>query len=138
MFAKELNKPEHYHEYCDVRDEDHPQNQWRMERCWLAGLADFKHENPYVEQQLLNWISWMIKEFDIDGLRIDTIPHVPHHFWKKFNAASNVFQVGEALDPRADYVGSYQNYLEGEWLRRNLTFRDAQLSSLVRNPARIH
>lgn len=81
MFAKELNKPEHYHEFCLVEDEDHPKNQWRMERCWLAGLADFNHENPYVVNQLTQWISWMMKEFTIDGIRIDTIPHVPHHFW---------------------------------------------------------
>lgn len=89
-----------------------------MERCWLAGLADFNHENPYVVNQLTSWISWMVKEFNIDGIRIDTIPHVPHNFWSKFNEAAGVYQVGEALDDRADYVGSYQNYLEGKILKK--------------------
>lgn len=107
QFSAELNKPEHYHEYCNVNDEDHPMNQYRMERCWLAGLADFNHENPYVAQTLNDWISWMMKEFNIDGIRIDTIPHVPHDFWSGFAKASDVYQVGEALDPRADYVASY-------------------------------
>jgi alpha-amylase len=140
QFSKELNQPEHYHEYCNVFDEDHPENQWRMERCWLAGLADFNHENPYVVEQLTKWISNMVTTYNLDGLRIDTIPHVPHHFWKKFSDASNVFQVGEALDPRADYVGSYQNYLHGKTaFKLILTLpRNAQLPIVVRNPSRVH
>lgn len=81
MFSKELNQPDHYHEFCIVEDDDHPMNQWRMERCWLAGLADFNHENPYVVDTLNSWIKWMMNEFSIDGIRIDTIPHVPHSFW---------------------------------------------------------
>lgn len=114
-FGAPLNLPEHYHEYCNVLDIDHVENQWRVERCWLAGLADFNHENPFVYKTLVNWIGNMTKYFDIDGLRIDTVCHVPHHFWGDFNVSSNVFQIGEALDKRPKYVASYQKYLEGKF-----------------------
>jgi alpha-amylase len=113
-FGAPLNKAEHFHPYCNVFDIDHSENQWRMERCWLAGLADFNHENPFVYKTLVDWIGNMIKEYNIDGLRIDTVPHVPHHFWADFNKSSGVYQVGECLDPRTKYVATYQNYLEGK------------------------
>ena len=50
-------------------------------------------------------------KFGFDGVRIDTIPEVPKDFWKEFNAASGVFQMGEAFNGNDAYVGDYQNYL---------------------------
>ena len=114
-FGYPLNESKYFHPYCNIFDIDHRDNQWRMEKCWLAGLPDFNHEDPFVYDTLVKWIGNMTSYFDIDGLRIDTVPHVPHHFWADFNKSSNVFQVGECLDPRAKYVATYQNYLQGEY-----------------------
>jgi alpha-amylase len=58
---------------------------------------------------LLNWISSLISTYNIDGIRIDTIPEVPKWFWKQFSASAGVYQVGEVFDGRLDYVSDYQN-----------------------------
>jgi len=63
-----FNSKDHYHEYCDIHQEDFTGNQWRVENCRLAGLPDLNQENEYVKNELLKWIDWLITEYDIDGL----------------------------------------------------------------------
>ncbi len=48
-------------------------------------------------------------KFNIDGIRIDTVPEVPKWFWKQFSESAGVYQVGEVFDGRLDYVSDYQN-----------------------------
>ena len=50
--------------------------------------------------------------YNIDGLRIDTIPEVPKWFWKKFQEKANVYCVGEVFDGRIDYIADYQNSID--------------------------
>lgn len=52
-----------------------------------------------------------MSRFDFDGIRIDTVPHVPKPFWKEYGDAAGVFQMGEAFNGDPNYVGDYQNYL---------------------------
>lgn len=104
-----FNSSEHYHDWCDIQMSDFKHNQWRVENCRLAALPDLKQENPFVKEFLLKWIKDIIKKYDLDGIRIDTIPEVPKWFWKEFTQAAGVFSVGEAFDERYDYVGSYQS-----------------------------
>jgi len=58
---------------------------------------------------LINWIKSFVSKYNIDGIRIDTVPEVPKWFWKQFADASGVYQVGEVFDGRLDYVSDYQN-----------------------------
>ncbi len=51
----------------------------------------------------------MVSKYQIDGIRIDTIPEVPKWFWQQFSEAAGVYQVGEVFDGRMDYVSDYQN-----------------------------
>ena len=53
----------------------------RVQKCRLASLADLNQENPFVEDELYKWIRFLITEYEIDGLRIDTVPEVPKQFW---------------------------------------------------------
>jgi alpha-amylase len=78
----------------------------------LADLPDLKQENDFVKNTLLDWISNLIKKYNIDGIRIDTIPEVPKWFWKLFSERAGVYQVGEVFDGRIDYVADYQNYVD--------------------------
>eukprot|EP00343_Euplotes_focardii_P008497 CAMPEP_0205822688 /NCGR_PEP_ID=MMETSP0206-20130828/13615_1 /ASSEMBLY_ACC=CAM_ASM_000279 /TAXON_ID=36767 /ORGANISM="Euplotes focardii, Strain TN1" /LENGTH=394 /DNA_ID=CAMNT_0053119183 /DNA_START=225 /DNA_END=1409 /DNA_ORIENTATION=+ len=107
-----FNQPEHYHDYCIINAEDFGNDQWRVENCRLADLPDLKQENKYVRKTLLSWISNLVKKYNIDGLRIDTIPHMPKDFWKEFQNAAGVYTVGEAFDGRLDFVADYQNYID--------------------------
>lgn len=103
-----LNKPEHYHlPKCDIDFN----NQWSVENCWLSGLPDLDQSNEYVRTYLKKWIKETVSRFDFDGIRIDTIPHVPKDFWKEYGEAAGVFQMGEVFNGDPNYVGDYQNYV---------------------------
>jgi alpha-amylase len=66
----------------------------------------------------------MVQKYNIDGLRIDTVPEVPKWFWAQFTQASGVYTVGEVFDGSmwylAPYVGSVSgvlNYPFFFWIR---------------------
>ena len=103
-----FNSPEHYHEPCTITDWT---NYVMVENCRLADLPDLKHENDYVADELLRWIKYMVTEYNLDGLRVDTVPEVPKWFWKKFNKECGVFQIGEVFNGDVNYVASYQGPL---------------------------
>ena len=110
---KPFNQPWHYHDYCRIHPNDFLYDQWRVENCWLEDLPDLKQEDPYVQNQLLKWITWIQKEYKIDGFRIDTIPEVPKWFWPGFQKAANAYCVGECLDSRTEIVAAYQGLVDG-------------------------
>ncbi len=79
-----FDKPEHYHQYCN-----NPlplfKNETADEDCWLYNLSDLNQENEYVHQKLFEWVEdYLVKGFNVDGLRIDTCPYVPKWFWTDF------------------------------------------------------
>lgn len=106
--VKPFNDPSHYHDYCNIEDKDWAENQWRVENCRLVNLPDLKQENEFVQNTLLNWIKDLIIKYNIDGIRIDTVPEVPKWFWKKFANSSGVFQIGEVFNGNISYVSGYQ------------------------------
>lgn len=63
-----------YHPYCPI--------QWgnttSEQVCWLGDekvpLPDIDTKNPTVISQYGEWISALVKEYSIDGLRIDGMP----------------------------------------------------------------
>ena len=107
-----FNQAEHYHDYCVISGDDFAHNQDRVENCRLADLPDLKQENEYVKDTLKSWIHDLVQKYNIDGLRIDTIPEVPKWFWDEFQSAAGVYAVGEVFDGRLDYVSDYQNHLD--------------------------
>jgi len=40
----------------------------------------------------------MVQTYDLDGLRIDTVPEVPPSFWKEYVKSAGVYAVGEVDD----------------------------------------
>ena len=104
-----FNSPEHYHNVCQITNWN---NQWQIENCRLSDLPDLKHENKWVEKTLLEWIQNLVKKYNIDGLRIDTVLEVPKWFWDKFRESAGVFQIGEAFNGNIDYIADYQNHLD--------------------------
>ena len=48
----------------------------------------------------------------MDGIRIDTVMHVPKPFWKEFSQASGVFQMGEVFRGDIKYLAEYQKVLD--------------------------
>jgi alpha-amylase len=108
-----FNKAEHYHDRCQISDDDfRTHNQDHIENCRLADLPDLNQGNDYVRQTLLQWIHDLIDKYDIDGIRIDTIPEVPKWFWSQFQEAAGVYAVGEVFDGDVGYVSDYQNHID--------------------------
>lgn len=80
------------------------------ETCALAGLPDFKQEDPTVASYLTNLSKGWVSRFALDGIRMDTAKHVPIAYWRDswipgvgsvraglFNVAE-VFREGSAND----------------------------------------
>jgi len=49
----------------------------------------------------------LVTNYNLDGLRIDTVPYVPKSFWSQFTTASGVYEVGEIWDYDMSYVAGY-------------------------------
>ena len=44
--------------------------------CRLADLPDLNQANSFVDQTLRNWVSSTVQKYQLDGLRVDTVPEV--------------------------------------------------------------
>jgi len=76
-----FNDPSHYHDCsncpsdCQIQDFN---NQNQVELCRLSGLPDLNQTNPFVSKSLYNWVSGLVKMYNIDGIRVDTVPEVEY------------------------------------------------------------
>ncbi|KAF2765530.1 putative alpha-amylase, partial [Teratosphaeria nubilosa] len=93
-----FNDQKYYHEYCVIEEED---NQTIVELCYLGDdlvtLADLRTEDQEVQDIFGEWISQMVSNYSIDGLRIDTSINVNPSFFTDFVNASGVFAMGEVM-----------------------------------------
>ncbi|EGE86564.1 alpha-amylase A type-3 [Blastomyces dermatitidis ER-3] len=109
-----FNSKGYFHAYCPITNYD---DQANVENCWLGdntvSLPDLDTGNPEVQNIFNNWISALVSNYSIDGLRIDTVKHVPKPFWRKFNDAAGVYSMGEVYSGDSGYTCHYQNYLDG-------------------------
>ncbi|QQE78640.1 glycoside hydrolase family 13 protein [Alicyclobacillus sp. SO9] len=97
----------------------------------LAGMPKLNVAHPEVESYLLDVAAYWIREFDIDGWRLDVANEIDHVFWRKFRTTV------KAAKPDALILGEvWHNSLP--WLRgdefdgvMNYLFRDYGLGFLV-------
>jgi glycosidase len=76
--------------------------------------------DPLMEQYLLDVATYWVREYDIDGWRLDVSNEVSHAFWRKFRQAvravkSDVYIIGENWDDsnswlRGDQFDAVMNY----------------------------
>jgi alpha-amylase len=109
-----FNKQSYFHPYCTINDNDDTS----VKQCWLGSsnvtLPDLRTEDAAVQTIFNTWIAQLVKNYTIDGLRIDTAKHVNIGFWKPFlQAAGGIYAVGEVLNGDPKYVCPYQNYMPG-------------------------
>ncbi len=53
----------------------------------LSGLPDFVTEDPAVREQLIEWQTGWMTDYDIDYYRVDTVKHVENTTWNAFKNA---------------------------------------------------
>ena len=82
-----------------------------------TGLRDIDTERPDVVDAMVDTTVWWVLNTDIDGIRLDAVPHVPHQFWARYSRGlreqlarhgkHRFLILGEAYhrDPR--YMASY-------------------------------
>ena len=102
-----FNDAKYYNPYKSCDDIDW-KKQPDVEICWLSGLPDLDQNHPFVRETLIDWAKDFVKTYDIDALRIDTIPHVSKGFWAEFSDAVGVYTLGEVLNMDIHYLASYQ------------------------------
>jgi len=103
-----FNKESHYHPDCSIDYND----QESVEKCRLAGLPDLKQESSYVNNALNAWVKNIVALYKFDGVRIDTVKHMPITFWRDFSESAGVFQMGEHYLGDPAVLGPYQNEMD--------------------------
>ncbi len=77
-------------------------------------LPDLRTEDDAVAKGYQTWISELVSNYSIDGLRLDTVMEVEKDFWPDFVAAAGgIYMVGEVAFGDPGTVCSYQDYLPG-------------------------
>ncbi|KAI1196533.1 glycoside hydrolase superfamily [Nemania serpens] len=104
-----LNQESSYHATCDI---DYS-NQTSIEYCRIAGLPDVNTESSEIQNLYQEWVSWLVKEYSFDGVRIDTVKHVSQGFWPGFSSAAGVYTIGEVFDGGVSYLAEYADLMSG-------------------------
>jgi alpha-amylase len=90
------NNQSDFHPFCFITDYG---NQTDVEQCWLGDnyvpLPDINTEDPDIVASLYLWIKTLVQQYQVDGLRIDTVKHIRQDFWPGFAASAGVFTMGE-------------------------------------------
>ncbi|MBN2876746.1 MAG: alpha-glycosidase [Bacilli bacterium] len=83
-------------------------------------MPKWNTDNPVAQEYLLGVATYWIREFDIDGWRLDVSNEVSHRFWRKFKESvrsvkNDVFILGENWDDstawlRGDQFDAVMNY----------------------------
>ncbi|KAL2826137.1 glycoside hydrolase superfamily [Aspergillus cavernicola] len=105
-----LNQESSYHSDCTI---DYS-NQGSIEDCRITGdLPDVNTQSSEIRSLFQEWISWLVEEYQFDGLRIDTVKHVEKDFWPGFCSAAGVYTIGEVWDGDPDYLAGYAGSMDG-------------------------
>ena len=105
-----FNESTYYHPYCPIKNFT---NMTQILYCRLGTLPDLDQRNPFVRQTLLTWIHDLVRKYNIDGLRIDTVPYVFKDFMAEFVNSSGVYCMGEVNIGNLTEIASYQEYSQG-------------------------
>ncbi|KAF9221280.1 glycoside hydrolase family 13 protein [Gyrodon lividus] len=102
-----------FHDLCWITDYS---NQTEVEQCWLGNesmpWADVNTENPEVMGALNDWITDVITDFGVDGLRLSTVKYVARDFWRSFTAQAGIFTMGEIFSVDASYTSPYTQVMD--------------------------
>jgi len=78
-----------------------------------VSLPDLRTENDTVAGMWNSWITNLVANYSIDGLRIDSCVEVDQEFFPGFESAAGVYAVCEAFNGDPTFVCPYQNYVSG-------------------------
>ena len=91
--------------------DDNPLHDFFNRQKDIAELSDLNQDNPAVIEYLTNaYLHWI--EQGADAFRIDTIKHMPHHFWKAISdnirqKHPDFFMFAESYDYNANFIAQH-------------------------------
>lgn len=95
---------------CQIQDFT---NQAQVEHCRLAGLPDIDQSQAWVTQQLVDYVATLLREYEFDGIRADTVPEVSKTFWSHLQGSvGGTYIVGEVYNGNVGYVSGYQGVID--------------------------
>ncbi|OQD67747.1 hypothetical protein PENPOL_c003G06598 [Penicillium polonicum] len=110
-----FNDQKYFHDY-KLLSED-PTNDTCVLDCWMGdntiSLPDLRNEDQEVQQILGTWVSQLVSNYSIDGLRIDSVLNIPPVFFSNFSKSAGVFTMGEGATRDASGYCSLQPSLSG-------------------------
>ncbi|KAH9828346.1 Alpha-amylase domain [Teratosphaeria destructans] len=109
-----FNSQSYYHPYCSI---DY-NNRTSIPVCWegdnIVSLPDLRTEDSTVLSMWETWITQLVANYSIDGLRVDSMQQVDSVFWQPWLAAAgDLYAVGEVFNGDPTYTCPYQAYLPG-------------------------
>lgn len=104
-----LNQASSYHTACDINYD----NQTSIETCRISNLPDINTQNTEIRTLLNTWVAWLVKEYQFDGVRIDTVKHVEKDFWPDFSSSTGVYSIGEVWSGNSTYLAPYAKLMPG-------------------------
>ncbi len=102
----------------DLDPENNPLHQWFHAERDLAELSNLDDTNPAVLDYMVGaYLTWI--EQGADALRIDTIRHMPHAFWKQFADRiraehPGLFMFGERFEFEAEKLAEHMKPENGD------------------------
>ncbi|KAN0075611.1 Glycoside hydrolase superfamily [Elaphomyces granulatus] len=110
-----FNDPKYFHPFKLLSSD--PYNATCAQVCWLGDLTvslpDLKSEDPIVASMLDTWITELVSNYSVDGLRIDSIFNMNPDFFPGFNQAAGVFCLGEGSTNLASSLCPLSTQLDG-------------------------
>ena len=105
LVADHQNKPP------EKLDPNNPLHQFYHTTADIMQLSNLDEDNAQLRDYLINsYLYWI--EQGADAFRIDTIKHVPHHFWQEMAARvralhPNFFMFAESYDYNANFIAQH-------------------------------
>ncbi len=109
-----LSDPEKKDWFNSKREITNWADQENVENGWLYGLPDLNQNNAEVRDFLIENALWWIDETGIDGMRLDTVKHVPKEFWEDFVSEikkkyPDFYFLGEVWNDNPRYLDLYHH-----------------------------
>ncbi|ESZ90168.1 glycoside hydrolase family 13 protein [Sclerotinia borealis F-4128] len=133
-----FNSQSYYHPFCII---DYS-NTTSIQVCWegdnIVSLPDLRTENTNVQTIWNTWITELVANYSIDGLRVDSAQQTGVNFFPSFQDAAGVYVIGEIYNGDPTYVCPFQNYMNGVlnyptyyWITQAFQSTNGSISNLV-------
>ncbi|KAF7872233.1 hypothetical protein EAF04_003158 [Stromatinia cepivora] len=133
-----FNSKSYYHPFCLI---DY-NNVTSIQDCWegdnIVSLPDLRTEDSAVYTEWNSWISQLVANYSIDGLRVDSAQQTGKAFFPSFQNSAGVYIVGEIYNGDPAYVCPFQNYMNGVlnypayyWITQAFQSTSGSISNLV-------